>query len=261
MSLSSAPRITEQNVNLGSPSGERKWEHHKGRPVNICPINTCISHTQKVTGILGALTNICWMNQWSREWINESIKLAFIESCFVGPCATYFVHTIALEFSKPCKKYYSPCWTDVRMEALLSYMPKVQKLLNGGWSSWTWAVHLLKLGPFSYPSSPDSPILDQRILVQNDLLRVVLVVCNRIGSDLKPSGFRSSKISSHGSSRPHSTLRSLSSDPWGLLAFTQRTVLSLALSLKRSRGPKATFTLLGSTWTWQWEGQLVITVV
>lgn len=168
MSLSSAPRITEQNVNLGSPSGERKWEHHKGRPVNICPINSCISHTQKVTGILGALINICWMNQWSREWINESIKLLFIEPCFVGPCATYFVHTIALEFSKPCKKYYSPCWTDVRVEALLSYMPKVQKLLNDGWSSWTWAVHLLKLGPFSYRSSPDSPILDKRIEAQRD---------------------------------------------------------------------------------------------
>ena len=60
------------------------------------------------------------------------MRLAFIESHFVRQCVAYFVHIIALEFSKLYKKYYYPCLTDVRMEALLSYMPKVQKFLNDG---------------------------------------------------------------------------------------------------------------------------------
>lgn len=58
------------------------------------------------------------------------MKLAFIESLLARQCISYFVYVITLNASKFCKKCYYPCFTDVKMEALLSYLPRVIQLVN-----------------------------------------------------------------------------------------------------------------------------------
>ena len=58
------------------------------------------------------------------------MTLAFNKSQLVRQCIVYFVYIIALRSPKLCRKYYYPCFTGVRMEALLSYVPKVIKLIN-----------------------------------------------------------------------------------------------------------------------------------
>ena len=56
------------------------------------------------------------------------MTLAFNKSHLVRQRIVYFVYIIALKSPKLCRKYY--CFTGVRMEALLSYTPKVIKLMN-----------------------------------------------------------------------------------------------------------------------------------
>lgn len=58
------------------------------------------------------------------------MKPAWIESLLARQCIACFVYITTINSSKLRKKYYYPGFMDVKTDVLLSYLPKVIKLVN-----------------------------------------------------------------------------------------------------------------------------------